>query len=163
MTKQLTPSHIRFAKEFIAAGSGHDRVARMVGVSRDQLTAALRPEVPAQHSVGFWNHQPCDWLKPLAARLEATTERIQSAQVVARSIIEGRKMSKASEIAERLKTSRAEFSRDLDAIAAKLDSFDAKKPAVLQQANATIDQLHAETDGLESELQLLANLSPLDK
>lgn len=102
-----------------------------------------------------------EFLQALRLKLEGDTERIQSAQVIARAIIDGRKMGKLSAVAQRISDTRRKLDDEADRLANRLDGLDKKAPEAFAVAHSVVDSQHADLDGMEAELRQLSNLGPL--
>jgi methyl-accepting chemotaxis protein len=101
-----------------------------------------------------------EWADRLKAKLENDTSRVQSAQVIAKAL-NGKRMGKLHDVAQRVAQTRQRLSDEADKIAARLDQIDQKAPNAFANAHSILDQHNADIDAMEAELRQLSNL-PLE-
>ena len=102
-----------------------------------------------------------EWHERLAEELKVDIPRIQSAQVIAKAIIQGQSMGKLHEVAERIKRTKASLESEADKLMAKLDGVDKKAPDAFSRGHAVIDQQSSDIDTMDAELRQLSNI-PLE-
>ena len=112
-------------------------------------------------SVPDFSHLPPDFTR----QLQAKTEDFKSAQVITRALVEGEQakkalasMGKLHQVAQRIASTKKTLEAQADKLALRLDELDKKGPDAFGNANAILDQHHADLDAMESELRQLSNL-----
>jgi hypothetical protein len=126
----------------------------------EQDTLVARKQLgDCEPSIG-WNGMvmQVEWHKRFQARLQEDTQRIQSAQVIAKAIVQGQRMGKLQEIALRIAKTKESLDAEADKLSARLDEIDRKAPEAFTRGKAVIDQHSADLDAMEAELRQLSNV-----
>lgn len=95
-------------------------------------------------------------------KLENDIERIKSAQVIARALVEGSNMGKGTSLADRIKAAKEKHTKECDEIAATLDEAEKLAPQAYAAGRSEANNLKSDVDGMLGELRQLSNL-PLAK
>lgn len=94
----------------------------------------------------------------LQAALDRGADKLASAAVVAKAIVEGRRMSKLHEAASRIAGVKAANDADGDELMAKMDEIERIRPGAKANAHAFLNDQKAELESIESTLRQLSNL-----
>src|ERR1700726_4981322 len=89
-----------------------------------------------------------------AARLAST----KLDAVLTAAIVEGKRVSKLSEIADRIKTKKAAHDTKADEWAARLDEIERREPHAFAAGDAVIAEREADLAQMESTMRTLSNL-----
>lgn len=151
-------AHIQRARQHLAAGGTFEHAAQRAGMSPKALFAALSRELHPSMAYALRNVARSEWMHRLKTKLTHDTESLKTAQILAQNWQEGRAMAKAHDLADRLRATKERFNNNLDAVATKLDEFDAKEPGVTAAAHELADGMHTEADDLLAQLAQISNL-----
>jgi hypothetical protein len=132
-----------------------DRVVRVLNDHIEVEWAGPSGNVDTLYSNGSQG-----WLSLIQSKLQNDTSRIQSAQVIAKAL-NGKRMGKLHDVAQRVAQTRQRLSDEADKIAARLDQIDQKAPNAFANAHSILDQHNSDLDAMETELRQLSNI-PLD-
>lgn len=99
--------------------------------------------------------------------LQAETERIQSARVVAQAIVEGqqakaelKRMASLASVADRIKTKKANYAAKAEGWAARLDALDKREPDAFAATDAAVTAYESDLSGMEADMRALTNGNP---
>jgi hypothetical protein len=95
---------------------------------------------------------------PLTHELQTATERIAAAVPVAQAIVNGHRMTKLAEIADRMARKRAIHDAQADSFAARLDAIDRREPDAFARGEAFLKERETDLQDFEASLRQLSNL-----
>jgi hypothetical protein len=95
---------------------------------------------------------------PLTHDLQTATDRIAAAVPVAQAIVNGRRMTKLAEIADRMARKRALHDAQADSFAARLDAIDRREPDAFARGEAFLKERETDLQDFEASLRQLSNL-----
>ena len=99
-----------------------------------------------------------EWFERLSTKLKTDTQRIQSATVIARAIVEGRKMGKGQELADRIKRAKQNYNAGLDDLASQVEQLEHKIPEAINHGKQIVTAHHEDIDGMVDDLRQLSNI-----
>src|SRR6185437_6860261 len=99
-----------------------------------------------------------EWFDRLEAKLKSDTSRIQSATVIAKAIVEGRKMGKGKELADRIRRAKQNYNAGLDDLAGSVDQLEQKIPEAISHGKQIVTEQHDDIDGMVDDLRQLSNV-----